>query len=65
MKLNSTLITGFFVLALSFPAAADQIKIVNFGDAEVVYDFQSAGDEAVYATPNALGAQTNGSPRGP
>ncbi|MDH3859803.1 MAG: hypothetical protein OEV07_17550, partial [Gammaproteobacteria bacterium] len=64
MKLNSTLITGFFVLTLSFPAAADQIKIVNFGDAVVVYDYQAAGDEAVTLTLSALVAETNDSLRG-
>lgn len=64
MKFNSTLITGFFVLALSFSAAADQIKIVNFGDAVVVYDYQQAGDEAVTLTLSALIAETNDSLRG-
>ena len=64
MKLISTLITGFIVLSLSFPAAADEIKTVNFGDAVVVYDYQPAGEEAVTLTLSALVAETNDSLRG-
>ena len=64
MKLISTLVTGFFVLTLSFAALADEIKIVNFGDAMVVYDYQPAGEEAVTLTLSALVAETNDSLRG-
>lgn len=64
MKLISTLISGFFVLTLSLPAAADEIKTVNIGDAVVIYDFQPAGEEAVTLTLSALVAETNDSLRG-
>jgi hypothetical protein len=64
MKLIRILISGFFVLILSFPAGADEIKTVSIGDAVVVYDFQSAGDEVVTFTLSALVAETNNSLRG-
>jgi hypothetical protein len=64
MKFIGILISGFFVLTIAFIATADEIKTVNIGDAVVVYNYQSAGDNGVTLTLNALVSETNGSLRG-
>ena len=64
MKLIGTLISGCFVLIISFQNAADEVKTVNIGDAVVVYDYQPAGEGVVTLTLNALVTETNDSLRG-
>ena len=64
MKYIGILISGFFVLTIAFIAAADEIKTVNIGDAVVVYNYQSVGDNGVTLTLNALVTENNDSLRG-
>lgn len=64
MKFIGILISGFFVLTIAFVATADEIKSVNIGDAVVVYNYQSVGDNGVTLTLNALVTETNNSLRG-
>jgi hypothetical protein len=64
MKFIGILISGVFVLTIAFIATADEIKTVNFGDAVVVYNYQSVGDNGATLTLNALVTETNDSLRG-
>jgi hypothetical protein len=64
MKFIGILISGFFVLTIAFIATADEIKTVKIGDAVVVYNYQSVGDNGVTLTLNALVTETNDSLRG-
>ena len=64
MKFIGILISGVFVLTIAFIATADEIKTVNIGDAVVVYNYQSVGDNGATLTLNALVTETNNSLRG-
>ena len=64
MKSISSLIPGIFLLTVSLPGAADEIKSVQIGDAVVVYDYQPAREDVVTLTLNGLVTETNDSLRG-
>ncbi len=64
MKLTNTLISALLVLTISSDVAADEVKIVNIGDAEVFYNYQPTVAEVATLTLVALISETNNSLRG-
>ena len=64
MKLINTLMSAFFVLAISSALAADEVKTASFGNAEVAYDYQSTETGVSVLTLIALVSETNNSLRG-
>ena len=64
MKLINTLISTLFVLTISSVFAADGVKTVSIGDAEVFYNYQPPEKGVATLTLNALVSETNNSLRG-
>jgi len=64
MRLTANSIAGCFVLILSFPSLAEEIKTINYGAASVVYDYELANEEVATLSLNALVTETNDSLRG-
>ncbi len=64
MKLINTLMSAFFVVAMSSALAADEVKTASFGNAEVAYDYQSTETGVSILTLIALVSETNNSLRG-
>ncbi|MGD2170749.1 MAG: hypothetical protein PVF80_01500 [Gammaproteobacteria bacterium] len=64
MKLLVNPICCCLVLAVSFPAGAEEIKTVEFGAAKVIYDYQPAREGVATLSLNALVSETNDSLRG-
>ncbi len=64
MKLINTLMSAFFVLAMSSAFAADEVKTASFGNAEVAYDYQSTETGVSILTLIAVVSETNNSLRG-
>jgi hypothetical protein len=58
------LILACFVLALSSPAFAEEVRSVDFGAATVIYDYQPAREGVATLSLNALVSETNDSLRG-
>ncbi len=64
MKLINALIIGLFAQAISFLADAGEIKTVDIGDAEIVYDYRTNDTGVAILTLIALFSETNNSIRG-
>jgi hypothetical protein len=64
MKLANTLISALFVLTISFVTAADEVKTVNIGAAEVFYNYQPTDTGVAILTLIAQVPETNNSLRG-
>lgn len=64
MKLISTLVSTLFFLAISSVFAADEVKTVNIGDAEVFYEYQPTETDVATLTLIAQVSETNNSLRG-
>lgn len=64
MKLFNTLTSTLFVLAISSVFAADEVKTISIGDAEVFYHYQSLETGGTVFTLSALVSETNNSLRG-
>ena len=64
MNLTNTLISALFLLTISSAVAADEVKTVNIGAAEVFYNYQPAVEEVATLTLVALISETNNSIRG-
>lgn len=64
MKLLNTLMSTLFVLTHSSVFAADEIKTVSIGNAEVIYYFQPIETGGAILTLNALVTENNNSLRG-
>jgi len=64
MKLVNTLISALFVLTISFVTAADEVKTINIGAAEVFYNYQPGDTGFATLTLVAQVPETNNSLRG-
>ena len=64
MKLTNTLISTLFVLTVSPVVAANEVKTVNIGAAEVFYNYQPTDTGVATLTLVALISETNNSLRG-
>ena len=64
MKLISTLVSTLFFLTISSVFAADDVKTVNIGDAEVFYEYQPTETDVATLTLIAQVSETNDSLRG-
>jgi len=64
MKLISTLVSTLFFLTISSVFAADEVKTVNIGDAEVFYEYQPTETDVATLTLIAQVSETNDSLRG-
>jgi len=64
MKLANTLISALFVLTISFVTAADEVKTINIGAAEVFYNYQPTDTGVATLTLVGLISETNNSLRG-
>jgi len=64
MKLISTLVSTLFFLTISSVIAADEVKTVNIGDAEIFYDYQPTETDVATLTLIAQVSETNDSLRG-
>jgi len=64
MKLINTLISALLTLTISSEVAADEVKTVNIGAAEISYNYQPTDAEIATLTLVALVSETNNSLRG-
>jgi len=64
MKLTNTLISALLVLTISSKVAADEVKTVNIGAAEVFYNYQTTDTGVATLTLVARISETNNSLRG-
>ena len=64
MKLTNTLISALLVLTISSEVAADEVKTLNIGDAEVFYNYQPTEAGVATLTLVALISETNNALRG-
>lgn len=64
MKLTSSLLTTLCLLSVSAIAAADEVKTLNIGAAEISYNYQPTDTGVATLTLVALVAETNNSLRG-
>lgn len=64
--MKNPVVTGLacLALAISTPLFAEEVKIVDFGDAAVIYDYLPAGEGAATLSLNAVVSETNDSLRG-
>ncbi len=63
MKLISTLVSTLFFLTISSVFAADEVKTVNIGDAEIFYEYQPTETDVATLTLVAQVSETNDSLR--
>ena len=64
MKPNPGWIFFCLALAISLPAAAEEVKTVEFGAAKVIYDYQPAREGVATLSLNAVISENNDSLRG-
>jgi len=64
MKLISTLVSTLFFLTISSVFAADEVKTVNIGDAEIFYEYHPTETDVATLTLIAQVSETNDSLRG-